>query len=259
MKRIIMMITAMVLLTACSSGKETVAEPQKAQPVFSQTEKKEKTKDEIIEECLEKMTLDEKLGQMIMKEFRNDSAGEPITEINEEIKTVIQQEKIGGVVLFGENIVSAEQTKALLDALQEESEVPLFLAIDEEGGRVSRLKGSIDGYETLSAETLAEAGEEAVWEQYHKIGSTLSQLGFNLDFAPVADINTNPQNTVIGDRAFGSDPQKAGQYVTAAVKALQDENICSTLKHFPGHGDTYTDTHQEETFVNHTLDRLEEV
>ena len=67
MKRIIMMITAMVLLTACSSGKETVAEPQKAQPVFSQTEKKEKTKDEIIEECLEKMTLDEKLGQMIMK------------------------------------------------------------------------------------------------------------------------------------------------------------------------------------------------
>lgn len=220
----------------------------------------EEIKEDYIDEFMSKMTLEEKVGQMFMVAWRKDSNDNGITAVNDLISKDIENIKPGGVILFGENIDTEEQTKEYIENLQSISDIPLFMGIDEEGGRVSRLhqSGKINTPNIPTAQYMAENGRPSDAENNMSIiANEIKKLGFNVDFAPVADINTNPENTVIGDRAFGSDPETVSEFVVSAVKGLQKNNVAACVKHFPGHGDTYTDTHNTETFVNHDMARLE--
>ena len=268
MKKYIAFLTSICMfLTGCASS--GAAKEQQEESSTSQTEidsletqeqePEEKTEEEKVQDYVSSLTLEEKIGQMIMVAYRRDTNGNPVHTINEDIKQSIHALHPGGVILFGENIDTEEQTADLISQLQAESTIPMWFGIDEEGGRVSRLhaSGKIDTPQIPAALELGRSGStEKVREAYGIIGEELKQLGFHIDFAPVADIYTNPENTVIGDRAFGTTAQETSPYVAAAVDGLEDEGILSALKHFPGHGDTGTDSHTGEAVSYKTMEQL---
>ena len=200
--------------------------------------------DSDLKEIISGISLKEKAGQMVMAAFRTDENEENITELSAGIKDAINEYNLCGIVVFGENIKSEEQLRTFVSDAKSAAKTPIFVGIDEEGGKVSRIAkiGILEDYNPPSAQTMAE--NNSVYDDYSEIAQVLSGFGINLDFAPVADINTNPDNIVIGDRAFGSDAQEAAQFVGQAVCALKEVGVASVLKHFPGHGDTKEDSHE---------------
>lgn len=182
------------------------------------------------------------------------------TEVPRDLARLLGQGRIGGVILFSRNITGPEQLRGLVRDLHEAAppEVPLLVAIDQEGGRVQRLKapwtlwppmrqlGRRDEPETTAAVARALARE-------------LSDLGIGLDFAPVVDVDTNPANPVIGDRSFATTPEAVARHGAAFIAAMQDAGVAACAKHFPGHGDTRSDSHLELPRLPHDLDRLREV
>lgn len=224
--------------------------------------KTEDTETEKLQLYIKNMTLEEKVGQVFIVAFRKNNQDQPVRILEPEIKQQIQKYYPGGVILFNENIDTIPQTRKLISDMQSASKIPLFVAVDEEGGRVSRLNSSSKMHATKLPGNGVLGKTEDIGLAYQVgilLGRELSSLGFNMNFAPVADINTNPRNIVIGSRAFGSDPEKVGAMVHAVVKGLQQQNISAVLKHFPGHGDTELDTHQQAVVVNHHKKRLEQV
>jgi beta-N-acetylhexosaminidase len=165
---------------------------------------------------------------------------------------------LAGAVLFKRNIRSAAQTRLLVDGLQAsvpKHSPPLLIAIDEEGGTVSRIGGI--GTWMPSAMSLGAADDPALTESiYAAIGEELAALGVTMDFAPVADVNTNPRNPVIGVRAFGDRPERVGKHVAAAIRGLHASGVKSAAKHFPGHGDALVDSHLDMPVIEHTAKRL---
>lgn len=270
MKSIAALLTVMILFgvsAGCSiSDKGDVAQQTKQEYQLQKSEQKiqktpEQIKEEEIDKLLTSFSLEQKIGQMFMVCYRQDKKGNSILEMNEEIISDLEKYQFGGIILFGENIDTKEQTKALIQEYQSASEIPLFIAVDEEGGRVSRLhtSGKIKAENVPSAMEMAKQGEQAVYNWNKIIAEELLELGFNMDFAPVADIHTNNQNTVIGDRAYGIEPEQTAKMVVEAMKGLQENGIIATVKHFPGHGDTQTDTHKEQTILAYDKQRLETV
>src|SRR5699024_3468002 len=146
--------------------------------------------------------------------------------------------------LFGNNLEDPEQSVELLNDLKKMetmNEIPMFLSVDQEGGQVTRLPG-LDPL--MSAEEVGETNNPVFsFKNGQLIGSHLRDFGFQVDFAPVLDINSNPDNPVIGDRAFGDDPDFVYEMGTKMMEGLQDQNIITAIKHFPGHGDTQEDSH----------------
>jgi len=212
--------------------------------------------EECINTCLSELSVAEKIGQMFICAFRDNELG--VTEINGAMKDALSAFHVGGAVLFNENMRDKPQTQKLIADLQSASNIPLFIAVDEEGGVVSRLVAL--GYERLPrASRIGSSGDISLaFAQGAKIAANLKELGFNLNFAPVADLSTNKQNTVIGSRAFSDDPQIAGAMVREFVRGLQSEGMIATLKHFPGHGDSKEDSHYSVATVTHDLERLNE-
>ncbi len=152
----------------------------------------------------------------------------------------------GGVILFSDNIENVEQTTSLISDLkklcEDETGTPLFVCVDQEGGRVSRLSKDMPSFP--KARSLGEDGSlELAEEVYADIGKTLRGLGFNVNFAPTLDLDTNENNPVIGDRSFGADPETVARLGSAAIQGLRHEGILACGKHFPGHGDTSLDSH----------------
>ncbi len=201
-----------------------------------------------IEQKIESMTLREEVGQLFMVRPQTLDAAhvQSRTAVTGQGKEFLAQYPVGGVILFKENISAPDQLERLLTGLQQASELPLLVAVDEEGGTVTRV-ASNPGFGVVkypSAAVVAASGDpEDVRAMSRNIGGYLKRYGFTLDFAPVADVNTNPKNPVIGKRAFSSDPQTAAEMVAAAVEGFQQAGMLCTLKHFPGHGDTATDSH----------------
>lgn len=211
-----------------------------------------------IENYVDSMSTDEKIGQLFMMHFRTDADGNNIEIMSDEIAEQISEYHLGGVILFSENIDTAEQTTQLIEDMQSAADLPLFVGVDEEGGAVTRLGNSNMDYEATPAAGDIASNEEAA-STATTIGTALKELGFNVDFAPVADVNTNPDNTVIGDRAFSDDAEVAAERVGAFVTALQETGVAGAAKHFPGHGDTLTDSHYGTASVDHDLERMESV
>lgn len=215
------------------------------------------------------LTLEEKVGQLfLVRPDALDPARTPqqiedpdaagATALTDAMRATLARIPVGGVVLFGKNIADAGQLAAFTADLQAAGRVPLLLAVDEEGGAVARLanSGALDLPRYESAAAVGAEGSEAVRTMYRTIGGYLREYGFALDFAPVADVNTNPDNPVIGSRAFSADPQTAAACVRAAVEGLGEAGVLACLKHFPGHGDTAQDSHEEAAVTEKTLAAL---
>ena len=219
----------------------------------------EKTPEEIeaeyIQDIIDGMDAEEKAGQLIMADFRTNADGTGMTVLSDEAKKAIEEYHIGGVILFAENLDTKEQTQQLTEDLQKASDFGLLIGIDEEGGLVSRLNKS-----NIEHEIFPPAAEmEDVAYAGRTIGTELAELGIHVDFAPVADVNTNPDNPVIGTRAFSSDPQAAASKVAEFITAIEETGVSACAKHFPGHGDTAMDSHLGETYVEHDMERLRSV
>ena len=200
--------------------------------------------------------IEQKIGQMFFCAFTRKEVGRDITEMDEDIEKIVRNYHIGGVILFPENIKSVSQVTNYIGGLQQASEIPLFIGIDEEGGRITRTAKL--GFPVMpSALRIGQTGDaQNAYDAATTIANYLTPLGFNVDFAPVADVFTNPSNTVIGDRAFSADPNVAGEMVKRFVEGLQDHHVLSAVKHFPGHGDTGTDSHIGMATTEKTLAEL---
>ena len=204
-----------------------------------------------ITEQIKKMSLDEKIGQMLV-------VGIDGYDLNVNTKSLIEKSKVGGFILFSSNVKDTNQLLNLLNSLKKgnlKNNIPLFLSVDEEGGRVSRMPKEFKKIPTNKAIGKINDGNLS-----YKIGSTIASeigsFGFNMDFAPVLDVNSNPNNPVIGDRSFGSKVNIVSSLGTQTMKGIQSKNIISVVKHFPGHGDTSVDSHLGLPTVNNDLERL---
>lgn len=216
------------------------------------------------------MTLEQKVGQLffirpdsldfsLTSEQINDPSGSGTLEMSDALAQALAEYPAGGVVIFGKNIESANQLSRLMSGLENASATPLLFAADEEGGLVARIANSgafdVPKYESMAA--VGAAGDPSLArEAASTIGGYLKKLGIYLDFAPVADVNTNPDNPVIGSRAFSSDPQTAADMVSAAVGGFHEAGIACCLKHYPGHGDTSGDTHDGRVGTGKSWDEL---
>ena len=213
-------------------------------------------------EVLDSMTLTEKIYQMFLVTQEQLTGFSPVTKSGETTREAIETHPVGGIVYFEPNLVAPEQCTEMINNIQSYSKLGLFIAVDEEGGTVARL-GNNPEMRTTVFPDMGEIGStsdpDRAYEVGHTIGTELKQYGFNLDFAPVADVNSNPDNPVIGQRSFSSDPETASEMVAAAVKGFRDSGTLCTLKHFPGHGDTSTDSHLGYSEVTKNLDQLKEV
>lgn len=211
---------------------------------------------------LAEMSLDEQIGQMLMPSYIFDGRSRPVRSVTDRIRTELGDVRPGGIILFGQNIGDAEQTRQFTSALQGLSDTPLFIATDQEGGIVSRLtqNAGMNATRFPSAQAIGRTGDsEYAYRVGRAIAMEMRALGINMNLAPVADILTNPGNTVIGSRAFGSDPQLVSDMVVQMIIGLQDEHVVSVVKHFPGHGDSFEDSHLERVVLSHDRERLQQV
>lgn len=220
-----------------------------------------------VEEKLQDMSLSEKVGQMFIVTpenlavpFGNEPSG--LTEASEDMINGIRSYKPGGIILMGGNIESDEQVKTLISDCQAAAVIPLFVGVDEEGGSVSRL-GSCDGISMENVGTMAALGATKDTEQAYAVGKQLAEglqkYGFNMDFAPVADVLTNAWNYEIGNRSFGSDAELVSEMVAKEVCGLQENGVSAVTKHFPGHGAVSGNTHRSLQQVNTTPEELRQV
>ncbi|HOM01557.1 MAG TPA: glycoside hydrolase family 3 protein [Acetivibrio sp.] len=222
----------------------------------------ENQQSKIVDDLINSMILEEKVGQIFIVAFRKSKLSQPLKVMNNSTKNQIQKFNPGGVILFSENIDTIPQTQKLIRDMQEVSKIPMFIAVDEEGGRIARIGNNAKMHSTQipSAYTIGLANDPELAYQAGKIlGTELSSLGFNMNFAPVADVNTNPDNPVIGDRSFGSDPYKVAVMVQEMSRGMQEQNVCTVLKHFPGHGDTSYDSHLGQVVITHDIERLRQI
>lgn len=184
------------------------------------------------------------------------------TSLTEDEKKFLVQNQIGGVILFARNIESPSQLHALCEEIQALSQqmanrMPLFISIDMEGGRVLRLKAPFTDWPALAH--LGAIDQTSVsFQMAYSMGLEMAAVGINLDFAPCADVLTNPQNPVIGDRSIGSDPLLVERHVSALIRGYLKAGVIPCVKHFPGHGNTMVDSHLELPIENQTdLESLE--
>lgn len=217
--------------------------------ILSKKKYKEVDEDSKIMIKINEMTLDEKIGQMVLSGFNG-------TDFNSELDTLINDLKVGGVILFSRNIKDSNQLKKLnLDIEEANKNIPVFISIDEEGGRVNRLAKNIKTFE--SAKSIGDKGDiKYAYENGKEIGKTLKDHKINMNFAPVLDIYSNSKNTVIGDRAFGDNEKIVETMGIATMQGLKDEDVIPVIKHFPGHGDTEVDSHIGLPVVEKSIDQL---
>lgn len=260
----ILMSLFIILTSSCAQRVTVVDENASTEKfIFNDDETVVRTTKDV----LGKMSLREKVGQLFivrpeaLVENSNAETAPATDRVDDAVISRIEEYPVGGIALFSRNITSAEQLPMFISDLQSSSKYPLFIAVDEEGGRVARIANSdffnVASYKSM--EDIGKSGDASKAEEVgRQIGLYLKELGFNLDFAPVADTNTNPQNIVIGDRSYGSDPALVARMVSAQLDGMHDSGIMGTLKHFPGHGDTKDDTHSGYVSIEKTWDELKE-
>ena len=183
----------------------------------------------------------------------------PGTTISHELRSLAREFQLGGIVLFSRNIETPQQVAELSRDLQGlASGVPLWVSVDQEGGRVARLRSPFTEWPPMAA--LGRSGDVALATRFAQaLAAELRSVGITLDFAPVLDIHTNPRNPIIGDRALAEDAAAVARLGGAIVRALQAHGVAACGKHFPGHGDTVTDSHVDLPVVEHPPDRIRQV
>jgi len=210
-----------------------------------------------VESLLHRMSIEEKAGQVVVGFFRGPS-------FNEHLAEVIGDYRLGGVILYGitGNIEDVGQVAQLVFDIQtyarEKGTLPLFVAIDQEGGLVNRINQGLTVFPGNMA--LGAAGDEALSREAARVTAReLRILGVNMNFAPVVDVNSEPANPIIGIRSFGSDPELVAQMGRAVISPYREEKVIATAKHFPGHGDTDIDSHYGLPLITRSFEELESI
>lgn len=220
------------------------------------TEVPEEEKPSLVDETLAGMTLHEKVCQMMFVTPEELTGEDGVTVAGDATRQALENYPVGGIVYFAKNLESQDQVKEMIDNSQKYSSIGLFVATDEEGGVVNRLMDTVGTTYIGSTYYYKDDGDETAYENAYTIANDMSALGFNLDFAPVADVWSNPDNTVIGERAYSDDYAQAAELVGNAVKGFNDGGVMCTLKHFPGHGDTAEDSHYSSAYVHRTKEEI---
>src|SRR4051795_13406443 len=197
-------------------------------------------------------TLRREIGQLLIAGFNGH-------EIPPEMRAMAKEFGLGGVILFARNIAEPEQVaEVAFDAARMVSDLPAWVSVDQEGGRVARLKAPFTEWPPMA--TLGRSGDVRLAERFARaLAAELKAVGITLDYAPVLDIHTNSKNPVIGDRALGEKAADVARLGSAIIRTLQGAGIAACGKHFPGHGDTSTDSHFEMPLIEHSPDRLQAV
>ncbi len=231
--------------------------------IFSKYENKETKKvnaknDDIdikINELLEKMTLEEKIGQMIIINYN-------ISQVNDELKSILEDVKPSGFILMQNNYTTYENTKKFVSDIKSYSSLPFIVSTDQEGGRVQRLQLLTD-VSPVNIPFMKKLGDMKDESLAYEVGKVMAEevrtLGINVVHAPVVDIFSNPDNQVIGNRSFGSDYLTVSKMAISMSKGLEENGVISTFKHFPGHGDTSTDSHSSLPIVTKSYEELMEL
>lgn len=215
-------------------------------PMCTKTYKKESS------EAVARLSLKQKVGQMIMTAF-------PGAVFNDDAAHLIKEYLPGGIILFGYNLDGRENIARLIASMQVESmqdcSIPLFVSIDQEGGRVKRIRQGVTQFPGNMAAGVSGDGD-LVYQWARVLGTELRQLGVNMNLAPVVDISNNPDNPVINSRSFGSNPDIVAELGKSYIRGLQDARCIAVAKHFPGHGDTNRDSHKVLPVIPYGMDRL---
>lgn len=255
-------------VSACSSATDAPkATPEKSTPGSTASTLTKNTSPDPAASLVAKMSLEDKVAQMFMvtPEALSKFNGSVVAS-GEQTKQAFTKRPVGGVIYNSANLQSPEQVKSMLSNLQKYSKdrvgIPVFIAVDEEGGTVARVSGSksmgIKPYPNMSEVGAGKDSNRAL-QIGVEMGKYLADLGFNIDFAPDADVLTNPQNDLLKYRAFGSDPQTVTTMTAAFTKGLQTSGVLATYKHFPGHGSTSADSHKGITVSQQDAIGLEQV
>lgn len=218
------------------NGTEEEEQTEKRDDPLLTADVEEMNIDEKINYLLNEMTLEEKIGQMLVIGF-------PSATVDEHVKQMIEDYHVGGIILYDRNMENPDQVNELNQELQDLADIPLFISVDQEGGDIVRLRDHVS--EIPSQQELGEAGNgEQVYETARQTGKELKEMGFNVNYAPVLDLSSTDT------RSFGEDPELAYQLGKNVIQGLADEQITATVKHFPGNGRTEIDPHVESATVD---------
>lgn len=252
MKKFLIFLFSIFLIVGCSTNFDNNLTNN------SNTENNDENETEIdniekrVNDTLENMTLEEKIGQMMIVYYTSST-------MDNTLKSALTDVKPGGFILFKDNITTYENTLKFIKDIKSTSDIPMFISIDQEGGNVQRLL-SLSDKEVSNIPYMSEVGETndtALAEEVGKvIAEELRVFGINMDFAPVIDVYSNKDNKVIGKRAFGSDSKLVSRMGIALAKGLLDNGVIPVYKHFPGHGNTAVDSHSALPIVDKTKEEL---
>lgn len=252
-----------------SAGQMAEAEKAEEQSVQKQDAVQEEmpSEEELLQakisEMLTDMTLEEKAAQMFMITPEALTGTGQVLEAGDVTREAIDKYPVGGLIYFTQNLQDPGQVRSMTGNVQKFAEerigLPMLLSVDEEGGTVTRFGGN-PSFDYDSSADMAGIGASGDPQQAYalgeKIGKFLSSLGFNMDNAPDADVLTNPANTVVKDRSFGSDCDTVSEMALAELEGLEDQGVKGLLKHFPGHGATTADTHEGYAYTDATLEEM---
>ena len=241
----IFMLCVLTIILIIGCGKSNIKDENK----FTGDNDGEIKKIDKIKEKVDSMTLDQKIGQLFIVGFDGEI-------VSDEVVDLVKNQKVGGLIYFSRNIVDSNQIITLNNEIRAiEKDIPLFISVDEEGGIVSRVPEEF--IELPSSSYIGNRDDENLSYNVGKIiASELKYLGFNMDFAPVLDVYSNPNNTVIGERAFGNNADIVSRLGIRTMEGLRDGGVIPVVKHFPGHGDTEVDSHYGLPIVTKTLEEL---
>ena len=241
-----------------NTGEETAPSDETAQPSGSAALISAEA-DALARKTLASMSQDEKIWQLFYVTPELLTGVETATRAGDTTKTALEEMPVGGIIYFAKNLEDRAQTQEMLHNTKAYTNIPLFLGTDEEGGTVSRV-GANPAMQAIAAPSAQSLGEQAdpaaVYQAGQDIGGSLHAVGFNMDFAPVADVSSGP-SAVIGSRSFGTDAQLCASLVSVITGSLRAEEIIPCLKHFPGYGSAITDDHYGTSILTKTLDELE--
>ncbi len=248
MKKLLSCLLIVLTILTLIVSATFVEEKEKTEP----PEEEVNEKDLWVEEQLSEMTIEEKIGQMLI-------VSDTTTTLDEDLLNNLNTVKPGGFILFSDNIKSYEQTKKLIEDINSTSDIPMFISIDQEGGRVLRIKKLSDAKVT-NIPSMYHLGltkdTKLSYEVGKVVGEELRVFGINMNFAPVLDIYSNKENTVIGDRSFGTTSDLVSKMALSFAEGQESTGIISVYKHFPGHGNTSEDSHYTLPVITKTKEEL---
>lgn len=230
-----------------------------------ETEAEKETQEQLMD-IVREMTIEQKIAQLFIITPEELTGAGQVTQAGEATREALIRYPVGGLIYFDQNLTGETQLKDMTSSVQqyamEIEGVPLFLAIDEEGGTVARI-GNNTSFSVSQFDNMSSVGATGDVEQAYligsKIGAYLEAYGINMNFAPVADVLTNLDNTAIGNRSFGSDPESVSQMALREAEGLRSHGIIPVMKHFPGHGATAEDTHEGFAYIDKSLEELQNV